>query len=529
MLSRNNLSRLASVFLAVLCLPVIAQKAAPPPVKTAAVKGIVTNSVTGQPVARAHVVINGSSSRVYGAITTSDGRFSMLAVPPGTYSVTASCRGYQGSISFPSTPQITVMAGEAPGDVVIKLAPWAVISGQVVDEMNRPVSNAWVEVIGEDSRGGALSDDLGRFRIAGLSSSRFLVKARNNESLPPEIRTDGTVQVNYGATYYPSALSPESAAPVTTHAGHETADIIIKMKPAPLVRVSGALTGNPPEDTGVSLAIGSETGSSRIALDTMNRFSLWGLDPGRHTLFARWNSGNKTLRSGPTTVYVADTNIDNLVVALMPPFALGGKIAAEHTLSKADQEAWPAQYRKLLVVPAEGLSNPRATMRVDIDVSGDFKTPTLWPGTYSFSLQGFPENTYVKNVESGSLKLEKGMLDLSGGPPNQPLTLELGTDGGQITGNVLGPDDSPTVARVRLLLQRSEGYTILNETMAFNSPYSFTGLPPGKYFLLPLQNWGGASISPEEFAAIYSGRMEEVEVGSGEKVTKDLKLSDTFQ
>ncbi len=527
--ARNNLSRLVLLLLTVLCLPVIAQKAAPPPAKTAAVKGIVTNSVTGEPVIRAHVVLSGSSSgNVYGALTTSDGRFSMLAVPPGNYSLTASCRGYQGPITFPSSPQITVKAGEDSSDVAVKLVPSAVISGQVVDGKNQPVPNAWVKAIGEDSSGSGLSDDLGRFRITNLAGSRFLVKARINESLPPEIRTDGTIQVNYGSTYYPSSLSPQSAVPVATQAGRETADVVIKMKPAPLVRVSGAVTGNPPGDPRLSFAIASETGSFTVALDSMNRFSLWGLDPGRHTLFAQLYAENKTLRSSSTTVYVADTNIDNLAVALMPPFALRGMITGKRTLSKADREALPVQDRKLLIMPAEGLSNPYAAMRIEIDEGGDFKTPTLWPGVYRFSLQGFPENAYVKSVESGSLKLEKGVLDLSGGPPNQPLTVEIGTDGAQITGRVLGPDDSPTLARVRLLLQGSDGYTILNETIAFNSPYSFTGLPPGKYFLLPLQHWGSGNMSPEEFASLFAGMMEQVEVGSGEKVTRDLKLPEAL-
>lgn len=529
MLGRNNFTKLALLLVSLIHLPLTAQKASAP-VKPATIKGMVTNSVTGEPVPRAHVVLNGfSGGSVYGAMTTADGRFSMLSVPPGTYSVAATHRGYQPSANFPSAPQITVKTGEDSSDVAVNLVPSAVISGQVVDDKNRPLPGASVEVIGEDSRGGGLSDDQGRFRIAGLSSGRFLVKARDNGMLPPEIRTDGTVQVNYGTTYYPSALLLESAVPVMTQAGRETAHIIIKMKPAPLVRVSGAVTGNPPGESGVSLALASETGSSSVSLDPMNRFTLWGLNQGRHTLFAQWNSGNKTLRSGPTIVHVADTNIDDLVVALMPPFALSGRVAAEHTLSKADQEAWPAQGRKLLMMPAESLANPGAAMRIDVDANGDFKTPTLWPGRYRFSLQGFLESMYVKEVESGNLKLEDGVLDLSSGPPNQPLTVELGTDSGQISGRILDSNNKPAFARIGLLTRNSSSYSLLQQVIAFNGPYSFTGIPPGKYLLLPLQNWSIGNMSPEEFAALFAARMEEVEVGSDEKITRDLKLLDTFE
>ncbi len=528
MLRRNNILRISLLLHIAICLPLNAQKASLP-VKPGTVKGIVSNSVTGEPVVRAHVVFNGfSGGSVYGAMTTSDGRFSMLSIPPGTYSVAAIHRGYQPSTNFPSAPSITIKSGEDATDVVVKLVPSAVISGQVVDVKDQPMPNVSVEAIGEDSSGSTLSDDHGRFRVAGLSSARFLVKAKNNGILPPEIRTDGTVQVNYGTTYYPSAVAPESAVPVQTQAGRETADIIIKMKPAPLVRVSGTIAGVPPGDMRISLSLGSVTSSSSVPLDPLNRFTLWGLDSGRHTLFANSYSENKPL-SGSSTFYLADTNVDNLVVAVMPSFALNGKISTTPTLSKADQEAWPAQDRKLLMMLAVGIANPVAAITIDIEATGDFKVPTLWPARYRFSLRGFPESMYVKDVESGTLKLDNGVLDLNNGPPNQPLTIELGADGGQITGQVLDSNNKPAFARIGLLTRNSSGYSLVQQAIAFNGPYSFTGLPPGKYFLQCQQNWGSGTMSPEEFAALFSGMLEEVEVGPGEKVKKDLKLPDAFQ
>jgi hypothetical protein len=524
MLLRNNVSTLALLFLAVVCLTAMAQKAAPA-IKTGTVKGLVINSVSGEPVIRAHVVLNGLSvGNVYGAITTADGRFSMLSVPPGAYSVATTHRGYQPSMNFPSAPQITVKAGEDLADLTVRLIPSAVIIGQVVDDKNRPLHGASVEAIGEDSRESALSDDRGRFRIAGLSSESFLVKAKLNGMLTiPEIRTDGTVPINYGSTYYPSAPSPESAVAVQTHAGHETADIVIKLKPAPLVRISGIVTGNPPGSTGISLAVGSQNGATSVQLDAMNRFTLWGLDQGSHSLFAHWVSGDKLFRSGATTFYVADTNVDNLVVAVMPPFNLVGKVAAELALGKTDQDAWPSQYRKLLVISAEGLADPMFAMRVTLDASGDFKIPDFSAGRYRFSLEGFPDHVYVKDIQSENLKLENGVLDLNSGPPSQPLKVELGTDGGQITGKLLTPDDKPATARVGLLIRSTHGYSLLQQVTS-NGSFSFTGVPPGKYFLLPRQNWDGSGMSAEEFAAIFAGMMEQVDVGSGEKVAKDLKL-----
>jgi hypothetical protein len=55
---------------------------------TASVEGTVTNSLTGDPVARAHVVFVGGidgPARKYGAITTAEGKFSIRAVTPASY------------------------------------------------------------------------------------------------------------------------------------------------------------------------------------------------------------------------------------------------------------------------------------------------------------------------------------------------------------------------------------------------------------------------------------------------------------
>ena len=164
-----------------------------------------------------------------------------------------------------------------------------------------------------------------------------------------------------------------------------------------------------------------------------------------------------------------------------------------------------------------------------IGANGDFKVSDLSLGRYLVSVDGFPEGIYVKDVHAGDLRLENGVLDMSSGLPGQPLTIELGADGGQISGKILGPDDAPVLARVGLLIQTPDRYMLLKETMAFNAPYSFIGVPPGKYLLLVQQDINMAALSPAEFAALFAGMMEQVEVGSGEKVTRDLKLPDAFQ
>jgi hypothetical protein len=259
-----------------------AQQDSPADSKTVVVNGTVTDSITGQPVVHAHVVLTDFlSANLFGAITSSDGGFSMEAVPPGTYSVAVTHRLYVANTKIESPTQVTVKAGDNLSALNIQLVPASVISGRIVDEKNHPVPGELVEAFGPTIQKSVQSDDLGRFRIAGLSSSHYLVKARSyNSPLPPEIRTDGTVEINYAATYYPNALNPESAVQVQTQPGRETSNIVIKMKTTPIVRVSGMVVGSPPGSGNVSMSLQSNFSGTSIRLDEMNRFTLWRVDRG---------------------------------------------------------------------------------------------------------------------------------------------------------------------------------------------------------------------------------------------------------
>jgi hypothetical protein len=64
--------------------------------------------------------------------------------------------------------------------------------------------------------------------------------------LPLEIRADGTAEVNYAATYYPSALDHKSAARVEVAPAAEVTGIDIKLVRTRITHVTGKVIGAPP-------------------------------------------------------------------------------------------------------------------------------------------------------------------------------------------------------------------------------------------------------------------------------------------
>ena len=60
--------------------------------QTGTITGVVRDRTTGQPIEAAQVTVQGTS---YGIITKSNGQYTLLGVPPGTYNLTAKRVGYQ--------------------------------------------------------------------------------------------------------------------------------------------------------------------------------------------------------------------------------------------------------------------------------------------------------------------------------------------------------------------------------------------------------------------------------------------------
>lgn len=94
--------------------------------KPATVEGVVTDSVTGAPIPRVHVTLQGAVDnqvRQYGTTAGADGKFSMAGIPPGSYSVD----GKRAGFVKPSGPRdrilLALKAGDAKTGVEVKLTP----------------------------------------------------------------------------------------------------------------------------------------------------------------------------------------------------------------------------------------------------------------------------------------------------------------------------------------------------------------------------------------------------------------------
>src|SRR6202041_1419706 len=130
---------LSTLFIVALCARAAGQ--------TPSVEGVVTNSLTGAPLAHAHVILRdpGKSDGVrYGAETRPEGKFSISGIKPGTYIVSGERVGFVMPRGAGSRLSVTLGANDKAGDLQLRLTPGGAIIGHVTDAEGDPVERATV-------------------------------------------------------------------------------------------------------------------------------------------------------------------------------------------------------------------------------------------------------------------------------------------------------------------------------------------------------------------------------------------------
>lgn len=212
------------------------------------IEGVVVNSVTGKPVARALVQLNSDSA----VLTGPEGVFSFDHVQGGSAHVTASKPGFfpPGSNMRVGPTVSEATAGPDSGKVVLKLAPEAVIHGHVTGRDQEPLEGIQVQILTQvfiDGRrqivnnGNTQTDEDGNYRVANMPAGRYFVQVN---ALNASRRILGgriaKTEEAYQPLYYPGTPDFDSAMAAELSAGQHL-EASFSMIPVPALRVAGAV------------------------------------------------------------------------------------------------------------------------------------------------------------------------------------------------------------------------------------------------------------------------------------------------
>jgi hypothetical protein len=502
--------------------------------KPASVQGEVRNSVTGMPIERAHVSLrryNNDGFDKYGALTNAEGKFRITGIPAGGYEVTLDRVGYVAPSEMTRGP-VMLTPDEKKDNLQLKLVPVGAISGRVLDADGQPVGWISVEALqGAYAQRSGMTDDRGQYRIGGLSPGKYRVGAvPQNLPLPPEIRTDGTTEVHYAATYHPGAADEKGGTRVVVGPATDATGIDIRMVRTPIVRLAGKVSGMPEGQNAyvqVMPANGGQAGAQGTGVKPDGSFEIWRPNPGRYNVRAMYNNSGERMASGAVEVEVGDSDIDNIGLTLLAPEEIRGQLEFEDegareapqmlggpTPTRVGAQGTPLAPplrppRRILFRGVSGMGQAMG----DVSEDGAFTIPKVTPGKYIVSTQGYV--AYVKSIRMGETATEGPVLNLNQGSGGAKVTVTLSSAYGEIGGTVRA--DKGAVAGARVVLHSTlNTWMSLNAESQADGTYSFKSVAPGTYHLLVMDE--------SETSADDDDGAETVEVRPKETVTRDLKV-----
>lgn len=516
------------------------------------IDGVVLNQASGQPLSGVHVRLFAALSieiatQAYGATTAADGRFSVAAMPPGTYTVELERTGFlqvPGN-GFMRHTEIELRPGEHLAGRQFAMSPLILIAGRVVNQYGDPVPGVRMEA----STGAANSfdvagpfsqkntDERGQFRLFAPPGKYYLV-AGPQFSLGAiglaEIRTDGISDLAYASTYYPNSPDLNSATAVEVKPGSEVTGIEIRLRsdaPRRNLTVSGVVAGVPQgAQATVSYRYGASPGQfsmgngARVGAD--GRFSFDNLPPGYLRLLAQCSSGNTELQSELVDIHLEPPGATDVLLALTSGGVVGGTLE----IVGGDASAAPAGELTIRLSAIEfGWS--QQPLSGAVDQSGAFRIAGVPPGRFRLDVDAMPENAYIRALLVDNAAVSDGTLDFSRGVRGQRVKVTISRNGAQISGEVRAADGGPLLnPRVAVFLAPEPNQIAPGRSAAqvVDGQYVFKGVPPGKYKVYaadPTQmNFAGGSGGPDgDPRRALLAAAETLEVTEGGRVAKNLK------
>jgi protocatechuate 3,4-dioxygenase beta subunit len=511
-----------------------AQQPAPEPeVRAASISGVIT-SPGGDVVAGAQILLlqvlettssGGMDIRPRRMESDGEGRFAFDDLEPGQYMLQARHPEHvtfaYGAVAYMARPTPFALREGQKMDLSFQMSRAGSVSGRVVDGNDEPVAGYRARVESVNYHDGirrlgpvaaAITNDNGEYLVENVPPGRFYIRVSflpnwgQGKREPVRALKPGEVDVRWNETMYPSSRDTSGAAMFNVVAGQETTGIDIEMLELPYYHATGKVIGlNREIGEARVLRLPREPGSGftwtfgvDIAAD--GSFDIPTLWPGPFTLALY--SREKGIY-GWTPVEVIDEPLENIVInAAVTDISGMVRFEGERQLSGKEEDRMRA-----LDVALYANEGPSVVDKRDQPSGeGAFLIQDVPPGKYRTQVDGLPEGCYLKEVRLAGVPVLDLGIDASGGFPDGPLEIVIGTDAGSVTGVVSDSEHQPVgesivtlVPAVRKFQQKRLYPTAKADA---NGAFRIDGITPGRYEVFaweaiePTAHWDDNYVRP---------------------------------
>ena len=517
--------------------------------------GTVVNSATGEPISRAlvHVAvpqqvprgvirregvyiggIGGAGYSDRGTLTDHEGHFKFEGLPPTPTNVTATKPGFfdpdQGRFHMSR-----VEASPNSPNLILRLVPEAVVTGQIEDPKGEPLEGVEVRVIGTSRVNGrkqfaqqkaVRTDEEGAFRLAELQPGTYYVSA----ALLNRFGFSGEPKTAYPVTYYPGVAELAEATPVQLAAGERT-KLNLTLKETPAIKVTGTVTGHP-RGQQVAVQLMNESGDP-VSLDERfdsqtGKFEAHIVAAGLCT--ARADSEDSEQRRLHAEVTFDPASAKPIEIALIPARSIPVVIVTERT-KPAPAEAGPVSGSlKTQSAPAWVALHPLDAKHADIFAGFEMgpNGPSLVlhdiePGKYHVEVRPNPSNGawYVKSIFYGSTDLLREDLTVT---PGQSSNIEvvLRDDSAMLQGSVRSGDGA---ARAAVLVVPDSAPLDAKMTLVDgDGTFRIAGLAPGEYKVFAFDRLDGLDSADGSTLERFASKAATVSLHANDNVTVNVDV-----
>lgn len=500
------------------------------------IAGIVVSKMDGHPLSRAQITVSDAKDEQQSesVITDQGGRFAFNGVPAGKYSLHGAKRGFIASYFDQHENYWTAIvtgAGVDTENLVLKLAPSAVIGGHVLDESGDPVRGARLMLYRVDhsegvdrieAYGNTQSDDLGFYETQPLDAGTYFVSATAQPWYAVHPQPDGTgkdganesannfdrsLDVTYPVTYYADTTDTDSATPIPIRGG-ERLQVDFHLNPVPGLRLIFHIPGN--ERTGFNfprLEQPAFDGSTNVETGGLRMISpgvveMAGVPAGRYNIRLQGQDGATQMNGVDLTQDGEEINTAT------------GESLSDVRITAKMSDGSPLPKQLVVGLTARNRFGPSGAA---LDEKGQADMPQVAPGGYGVAAWSIAGKQFsVVQIAADGAEVTGHSVTITAGTA-VTLSVTLSEGSAEVEGTVKHGGKAFAGAMVVLVPKNADGnYDLFRRDQSdLDGTFALHSVIPGSYTLVAIEDGWDLDWSEPQVIAAYAKRGRAIQVRNG--------------